>query len=104
MTKGGKVDQSFVVLGKAYQVWLKSQLGLSKPKESLIDLNIKSDIQHPAYMKQITVAQWNPKTPVVGGRVTGCVKPSTQNPILNRECFSTITLTWEAVKINLPCL
>ena len=59
---------------------------MSKPKESLIDLNIKSDIQHPFYLKQITVARWNPKTPVGGSGVKGCVKPSTQKPILNREC------------------
>ena len=28
----------------------------------MIDLNVKSDIQHPVYLKQITVARWNPKT------------------------------------------
>ena len=84
--------------------WLKSQLGLSKPKESLIDLNVKSDIQHPVYLKQITVAQWNPKTPVGGSGVKGRVKPSTQKPILNRECDSQhyVDLGSRQYKI-LPC-
>ena len=81
--KGGKVNQSPVDFRESLPSWLKSQLGLSKPKESLIDLNIKSDIQHPDYLKQITVTQWNPKTPVVGSGVTGHVKPSTKKPILN---------------------
>ena len=73
---------------------------MSKPKESLIDLNIKSDLQHPVYLKQITVAQWNPKTSCEGSRVKGRVEPCTQKPILNQECFTTITSTWEAINIK----
>ena len=32
--------------------------------------------------------------------VTAHVDVSTQKPILNRECFSTITLTWEDLQIK----
>ena len=86
--------QSCIVLGKAYQAWLKSQLWLSKPKESLIDLNIKSDIQHTVYLKQITGTQWNPKTPVGGCRVKWCVSLINQKPILNHRVYLKITLIW----------
>ena len=30
--------------------------------------------------------------------------PSTQKPILNQECFSTIMLTWEALQIKFSCV
>ena len=84
--------------------WLKSQLGLSKPKESLIDLNVKSDIQHPVYLKQITVARWNPKTPVGGSRVKGHMEPRTQKPILNRSHQNEYCLVSNHIKVNLTAV
>ena len=71
------MTKSPVDFRESLQSWLKSQLGLSKPKESLIDLNVKSDIQHPVYLKQITVARWNPKTSwrEAGDRMCGALHP-----------------------------